>query len=81
MIVYTKYLTLPSLQRFSKSDLPWMMFTLLGLFLVVPNALTLLALVMGVVLIQIQVRLEEQFLANLHEDEYTEYRNPVRRWF
>jgi protein-S-isoprenylcysteine O-methyltransferase Ste14 len=58
-----------------------MMVTLLGLFLVIPNALTLLALVMGVVLIQIQVRLEEQFLANSHGDEYTEYKYRVRRWF
>ena len=57
------------------------MVTLLGLFLVIPNALTLVALVMGVVLIQIQVRLEEEFLANSHGDEYTEYRRRVRRWF
>ena len=58
-----------------------MMLTLLGLFLVIPNALTLLAFVLGVVLIQIQVRLEEEFLAAAHGEEYAEYRCRVRRWF
>jgi hypothetical protein len=70
-----------SLQPFPKSDLSWMMITLLGLFIVIPNALTLLVLVMGVVLIQIQVRLEEQFLAKSHGDEYAQYERRVRRWF
>jgi protein-S-isoprenylcysteine O-methyltransferase Ste14 len=58
-----------------------MIVTLFGLFLVIPNALTLLTLALGVVLIQIQVRLEEEFLAKSHGDEYTEYRRRVRRWF
>ena len=57
-----------------------MMLTLLGLFLVIPNALTLLALVVGVLLIQIQVRLEEEFLANTHGEEYEQYKREVRRW-
>src|SRR6185369_4493103 len=57
-----------------------MMLTLFGLFLVIPNALTLLTLGLGVVLIQIQVRLEEVFLARTHGEEYTLYRNRVRRW-
>jgi protein-S-isoprenylcysteine O-methyltransferase Ste14 len=57
-----------------------MMITLLGLFLVIPNALTLLIFVMGVVLIQIQVRLEEEFLAGAHGEEYEDYRRQVRRW-
>ena len=57
-----------------------MMLTLFGLFLVIPNALTLLTLGLGVVLIQIQVRLEEEFLARTHGDEYILYRIRVRRW-
>ena len=57
-----------------------MMLTLLGLFLVIPNAVTLLALVLGVVLIQIQVRLEEEFLSRVHGDDYADYRRDVRRW-
>jgi len=57
-----------------------MMLTLLGLFLVIPNALTLLAFVTGVVMIQIQVRLEEEFLTRTHGEEYVQYRRRVRRW-
>jgi protein-S-isoprenylcysteine O-methyltransferase Ste14 len=57
-----------------------MMLTLLGLFLVIPNAVTLLVLGLGVVLIQIQVRLEEEFLSETHGGDYAEYRRDVRRW-
>lgn len=57
-----------------------MMLTLLGLFLVIPNAVTLLIFVLGVVLIQIQVRLEEEFLSEMHDEEYVAYRRDVRRW-
>jgi protein-S-isoprenylcysteine O-methyltransferase Ste14 len=57
-----------------------MMLTLLGLFLVLPNAVTLLVLGLGVVLIQIQVRLEEEFLSSAHAEDYAEYRRGVRRW-
>ncbi len=68
---------------FSRSRNPiflGMMLTLFGLFLVIPNALTLLTLALGVLLIQIQVRLEEEFLARTHGEEYTLYRTRVRRW-
>jgi len=54
--------------------------TLLGLFLTLPNALTLLTLVLGVVLIGVQVRLEEDYLARAHSEAYLEYRQRVRRW-
>lgn len=57
-----------------------MMFTLLGLFLALPNAGTLLVLGLGVVLIQIQVRLEEEFLSKTHGEAYADYRRDVRRW-
>ncbi len=57
-----------------------MMFTLLGLFVVIPNAFTLLAFVMGLVLIQIQVRLEEEFLGRAHGEDYASYCLRVRRW-
>ena len=57
-----------------------MMITLLGVFMVIPNALTLLTLALGFLLIQIQVRLEEEFLARTHGDEYVQYRRHVRRW-
>ncbi len=57
-----------------------MMATLLGLFFVAPNALTLLIVGLGVALIQIQVRLEEEHLSRLHNSEYEKYRSQVRRW-
>jgi protein-S-isoprenylcysteine O-methyltransferase Ste14 len=57
-----------------------MISTLLGLFLVTPNAVTLLVFVLGVVLMQIQVRLEEEFLSKTHGEHYAEYRRDVRRW-
>lgn len=57
-----------------------MMLTLLGLFLATPNAVTLTVLALDVVLIQIQVRLEEEFLSKTHGPDYAEYRREVRRW-
>jgi protein-S-isoprenylcysteine O-methyltransferase Ste14 len=57
-----------------------MIVTLVGLFLAIPNAATLLTLVIGFLLIQIQARLEEAFLARVHGTEYEEYRRRVRRW-
>jgi protein-S-isoprenylcysteine O-methyltransferase Ste14 len=56
-----------------------MILTLLGLFLTTPNALTVLFLVLGYVLIQIQIRLEEEFLTKEHGQPYMEYRQKVRR--
>ncbi|MFN2513176.1 MAG: isoprenylcysteine carboxylmethyltransferase family protein [Pyrinomonadaceae bacterium] len=67
--------------RFSRNPIfLGMMFTLLGLFLVLPNVFTLLALVVGVVLIHIQVRLEEEFLSRAHGEDYASYCRRVRRW-
>ncbi len=57
-----------------------MIVTLIGVFLTIPNALTLLFLALGFVLIQIQVRLEEEFLTRAQGEEYAAYRRQVRRW-
>lgn len=57
-----------------------MIVALIGVFLALPNALTLLFLVLGYVLIQIQVRLEESFLEARHGSKYDEYRRKVNRW-
>ena len=53
---------------------------LLGLFLVLPSAATLVILFVGDLLIQIQVRLEEEFLTRTHGKAYLAYQKQVRRW-
>jgi len=57
-----------------------MMVTVFGLFLAVPNAVTLLIFVLMVVLINIQVRLEEEYLRTTHGEEYVHYQRAVGRW-
>lgn len=57
-----------------------MRVNLLGLFLVLPNAATLGFLIAGEVLMQVQVRLEEQHLQLMHGDAYNGYCRQVGRW-
>lgn len=57
-----------------------MILTLFGLLLVIPNVGTLVSLLLGIILIGIQVRLEEEFLTTIHGEEYLQYRRRVRRW-
>ncbi len=57
-----------------------MLLSLLGLFLVLPNLLTAICLVGTYLLIQIQVRLEEDFLQRQHGTAYDAYKSKVRRW-
>lgn len=57
-----------------------MRVNLLGLFLVFPSAVTAALLVAGEILMQVQVRLEEQHLMNLHGQVYNAYQAKVRRW-
>lgn len=52
----------------------------LGLFLVIPNAFTLLILVWVFHAMQIQIRLEEAFLSQTHGETYEQYTKQVRRW-
>ena len=54
--------------------------TLLGLLFVFPAAATLVLLVAGEILMQVQVRLEEEHMSSLHGGTYAEYRSRVRRW-
>ena len=53
--------------------------SLLGVFLATPNALAVLFLILGYVIIQIQIRLEEDFLTKEHGQKYLEYKQKVRR--
>jgi protein-S-isoprenylcysteine O-methyltransferase Ste14 len=54
--------------------------TFLGLFLIIPNVLTAIILVSGIIVIQVQVRLEEAFLLNELGEEYKKYLSTVKRW-
>jgi protein-S-isoprenylcysteine O-methyltransferase Ste14 len=52
-----------------------------GLFLIIPNAFTLLIVSLSMVSINTQIRLEEAFLKSSHGKAYQDYLNQVRRWF
>jgi len=52
----------------------------IGLFLIIPNVVTAVIVVSGIIVIQVQVRLEEEFLQKQLGDEYKEYMNNVKRW-
>jgi len=56
------------------------MLSVFGYFLVLPNAITLLIVMLDLALIQVQIRLEEQHLAAEHGDVYKRYCEEVRRW-
>lgn len=56
-----------------------MIVSLIGLFLITPNAATLLFLILGYVLIQVQIRLEEEHLYRQHGETYLDYLIKVRR--
>lgn len=58
-----------------------MLVTLAGIFLVIPNAITLLVVVASTLLFQVQVRLEEEYLSKAHGKTYTDYCQKVGRWF
>ncbi len=57
-----------------------MRLNLFGLLLALPNALTLSACLLGEILMQVQVRLEEQHLARELGEPYRLYVSKVRRW-
>lgn len=58
-----------------------MLVTLFGVFLIIPNAITLLTFVASTLLFQVQVRLEEEYLKGVHGDPYSNYCQKVGRWF
>ncbi|MFN2501304.1 MAG: isoprenylcysteine carboxylmethyltransferase family protein [Pyrinomonadaceae bacterium] len=57
-----------------------MRLTLFGFFLALPNAVTLATFLTADALIQVQVRLEEEFLSSSHGEDYAAYCRGVRRW-
>ena len=51
-----------------------------GLFLVIPNAFTLLIISLSTLSINTQIRLEEEFLKGEFGEKYIKYCKKVRRW-
>lgn len=58
-----------------------MLLSLLGLFLVQPNYITLFFFIITNILIQIQVRLEEEYLQKIHQEKYQIYKKNTGRFF
>jgi len=56
-----------------------MIISLLGFFFVTPNSFSLLFLIIYYILIQIQIRLEEEYLYKQHGEKYLDYLMKVRR--
>ena len=52
----------------------------IGTFLIIPNAISFAAMLITIIIIQIQVRMEEEFLEKMHGEDYREYKKKVRRW-
>ena len=57
-----------------------MVMALLGVFFIAPTAATCLTLLLGYVLMQIQIRLEEEYLTKLHGQQFLDFKRKVRRW-
>lgn len=51
-----------------------------GLFMVLPNAFTLLIVSLSTISINTQIRLEEEFLLNEYGKQYINYKDRVSRW-
>jgi protein-S-isoprenylcysteine O-methyltransferase Ste14 len=68
--------------RFSRNPIYLgMHFSLIGLFLALPSLYLIGVFILGHILMQIQVRLEEEYLRNIHGEAFNEYCKSVRRWF
>jgi protein-S-isoprenylcysteine O-methyltransferase Ste14 len=57
-----------------------MLISVLGLFLILPNALLLSVLFGTFIVLQLQVRLEEEFLQKQHGEKYLTFCRKARRW-
>ena len=56
-----------------------MIISVLGLFFIVPNALTFFLTITTYIIIQIQIRLEEDFLQKQHAQDYVNYKLKTKR--
>lgn len=52
----------------------------IGIFLILPNTLSFTLVVVMLISVQVQVRLEEEYLLETHGAAYLAYKNRIRRW-
>ncbi len=57
-----------------------MILSVTGLFFIQPNAVTFFVWLTSIILIQIQIRLEEEYLTGIHGKTYLAYKARVRRF-
>lgn len=56
-----------------------MIISVTGIFFILPNALTFFVMLSTYIVIQIQIRLEEEFLEKQHGQEYLSYKQTTKR--
>lgn len=56
-----------------------MIISMLGMFLIIPNAITFFLALTTYFIIHIQIRLEEAYLAEAHGDAYIQYKKKTKR--
>lgn len=56
-----------------------MIISTAGMFLIIPNAITFFVAITSYIVIQIQIRLEEEFLQRVYGRSYGDYKLKVRR--
>ena len=56
-----------------------MIISVAGIFFILPNALTFFLILSTYIVIQIQIRLEEEFLEKQHGQEYLSYKQTTKR--
>ncbi len=57
----------------------FLLTSLIGLFLIIPNAVTFAVLFASYLILQVTMRLEEEFLEKQHGEAYQQYKRKVRR--
>jgi protein-S-isoprenylcysteine O-methyltransferase Ste14 len=56
-----------------------MIISTAGIFLILPNAITFFVTVASYIIIQVQIRLEEEHLQKMHGTVYSQYKQKIRR--
>ena len=57
-----------------------LLISILGFFLMAPNALSLCCLVLAYPSVEIKIRFEEEHMEKMHSVEFEKYKKKVRRW-